>query len=515
MRALAVTALLALMSCTGSVAAAGIEKLLMPGEVIEGHADFEQECTQCHDRGDRSRNSQLCLACHKDIAADSRTRRGYHGRMPNAERAQCNACHSEHQGRKADIVKFSAASFDHKLTDFPLVGSHASAACGSCHVTGKPFREASSECAACHKDRDAHQGQLGRNCGSCHNATAWTDTKFDHSTTKFPLTGSHAQTTCAACHAGNKFAGTPKQCVSCHAIDDVHRGTRGASCSNCHETRSWKTSRFDHAREANFALLGAHSNLQCQQCHRSGDFKAQLPRTCEGCHRSDDAHATRFGGECSTCHTNEAWRPSPFDHSRDAHFALLGSHRDLACHRCHTATLRDHPVGKECSSCHKLDDAHGGTAGLKCEQCHGNDNWSPAIGFDHDLTRFPLVGMHVVVPCAACHENHAFSRTAAGCNDCHSDRDVHRGNLGTACHDCHTPNSWQLWEFDHATTQFPLTGAHEKLQCAQCHREPAAKVQLARDCAACHQQDDVHLGQFGRQCQQCHSTTTFKGGRRR
>jgi hypothetical protein len=26
-------------------------------------------------------------------------------------------------------------------------------------------------------------------------------------------------------------------------------------------------------------------------------------------------------------------------------------------------------------------------------------------------------------------------------------------------------------------------------------------------------QDDVHLGQFGRQCQRCHGIATFKGAR--
>jgi hypothetical protein len=40
-------------------------------------------------------------------------------------------------------------------------------------------------------------------------------------------------------------------------------------------------------------------------------------------------------------------------------------------------------------------------------------------------------------------------------------------------------------------------------------------VKLQSTCIACHRNDDVHLGQFGAQCQRCHSTATFKGASRR
>ena len=36
-----------------------------------------------------------------------------------------------------------------------------------------------------------------------------------------------------------------------------------------------------------------------------------------------------------------------------------------------------------------------------------------------------------------------------------------------------------MWEFDHAKeTGFALSGAHRKLTCADCHREPPKKVKL-------------------------------------
>ncbi|MBK6349948.1 MAG: hypothetical protein IPF50_09085 [Proteobacteria bacterium] len=75
-------------------------------------------------------------------------------------------------------------------------------------------------------------------------------------------------------------------------------------------------------------------------------------------------------------------------------------------------------------------------------------------------------------------------------------------------------NGWNLWQFDHGkSTEFALTGAHSKVACAGCHKQAPDAVKLSQDCAACHSKDDVHLGQFGRQCQRCHVTTTFKAAR--
>ena len=84
---------------------------------------------------------------------------------------------------------------------------------------------------------------------------------------------------------------------------------------------------------------------------------------------------------------------------------------------------------------------------------------------------------------------------------------------GQECAKCHSPNGWRVWEFDHKETGFPLEGAHAKLACAGCHKQPAEEVKLNPNCLSCHEQDDVHLGQYGRQCQRCHSTVTFKGAR--
>ena len=48
--------------------------------------------------------------------------------------------------------------------------------------------------------------------------------------------------------------------------------------------------------------------------------------------------------------------------------------------------------------------------------------------------------------------------------------------LGDACEECHNPNAWSLWMFDHnKQTEFELEGKHEGLECKACHTEPLKK----------------------------------------
>lgn len=510
------TLILILMLLAGTASAGSIESLLMPGKVIAGHAKFEEECSRCHDRADRNRQTALCMACHEAVAQDVRTAKGFHGRIPGIATGQCRACHSEHQGRDADIVNLSRPAFDHARTDFALDGAHRAVDCEACHARGKRYREAPSRCIDCHRKDEPHQGRLGSDCGACHEAGAWRPARFDHGKTRFALRDRHAQLPCDACHLGNRYKDTPMQCASCHAPDDVHRGGRGSDCAACHSTAGWKVSKFDHARETGYALDGAHGGLECRACHTTANMKDPLPRECAGCHRRDDAHATRLGDACEKCHVTSDWQRTTFDHARDARFELLGRHAKLGCHACHTDVVARQKLGTACQDCHRTDDVHGGRLGADCARCHGTESWRAGLVFDHDLTEFPLVGLHVAVPCHECHASPGYQGTAQDCFTCHREDDRHQGSLGKDCEACHSPNGWGIWEFDHAkTARFALLGAHARAACADCHKQPPDIVKLSQDCASCHVQDDVHLGQFGRQCQRCHGTTTFRGARLR
>ncbi len=490
-----------------------LEKLLMPGELASAHAELENDCSQCHDRSDRSRQPALCLACHdhETIAADIRKGQGFHGRA--AGKAQCNACHSEHKGREADIIGFDRGSFDHKRTDFVLTGAHASVACDSCHKEGKKFREASQQCVDCHREDDAHRSKLGTDCAQCHETTAFKPAKFDHAKTRFPLTDAHAPVACAACHRDPGFKDTPMNCADCHSADDVHRGTRGLDCAACHGTADWKTSRFDHGRAANYPLEGKHATLSCDACHRGGDLKAPLPKECSGCHAAADRHAGRFGPACKDCHSQQEWPVPDYDHEQhtESKFGLRGAHEKLDCHACHTGVLKQQQMARDCYGCHAADDAHAGSMGHECQSCHKESGWHDDVRFDHDLAKFPLVGLHVSVPCEECHASRAYRDAPVVCLACHKAKDVHEGRLGEQCESCHNPNGWAFWQFDHGkATEFPLTGAHGRLGCRDCHSEPTRDAALPQDCWSCHYRDDVHDRRFGRDCERCHGTESFR-----
>ncbi len=491
-----------------------VETLLMPGKVSQAHIKQESNCANCHDRSNVRPQSALCLDCHKDVAADVEQRRGYHGRMQNAGAGECRACHTEHKGRAADIVQLDRLQFDHQITDFKLTGAHASLDCAACHAKGEVFRKATPTCIGCHKADDVHRGQFTQSCAECHSSLAWTDAKFDHDQTQFRLTGAHRGLACNACHIGGAYKEAPKSCSGCHATDDEHRGTRGDACAKCHSTEEWKTAKYDHFKETGFELLGAHDRINCTACHRSGNYKDKIPEDCNGCHRADDTHAARFGAKCGDCHDNERWRIASLDHAARYDFELQGVHAKLDCYACHSAVVAVQKLGKQCVDCHRAEDAHGGKLGNACDKCHAQQTWRGELKFDHDLSKYPLLGLHRLVSCAQCHATLAFKGARSGCNDCHSRDDVHKGGLGEKCESCHSPNGWQQWSFDHAQqTHFALTGGHANLQCAACHREAPGTVKTSPVCESCHGQDDRHLGEYGPQCDRCHSTDSWKHAR--
>ncbi|HYE94791.1 MAG TPA: hypothetical protein VD962_01170, partial [Rubricoccaceae bacterium] len=88
--------------------------------------------------------------------------------------------------------------------------------------------------------------------------------------------------------------------------------------------------------------------------------------------------------------------------------------------------------------------------------------------------------------------------------------DSPHGDIDIACEACHTPNAWvplrEDLAFDHdRDTPFALTGRHEQANCRGCHLDLRFdQPDVAPDaCASCHL--DVHRGQLGADCQQCHS----------
>jgi len=500
---LALGPLLAALLAAGSAAAGPLDALVSPGELSHAHADLERDCGKCHRPFEAGAQAQLCLACHEAVAADRLAHTGLHGRSRSAAGDVCRTCHPEHRGRGAALVTLDRASFPHGDTDHPLRGAHTSVPCASCHAAGKKWRDAPADCAACHRGADPHAGRLGEDCARCHGETSWHETRFDHGATRFALEGAHAQVACGACHPTARYTDAPTDCGACHAVDDVHRGRLGADCASCHGVGGWKEVRFDHGK-TRFALRGAHARASCDACHASGAAPSALPTDCGSCHGADDVHEGRNGPRCGDCHGASAWKPAGFDHGR-TRFPLRGAHAAARCESCHTQGVGP-KLETRCAACHGRDDPHRGEQGEDCGRCHGEAGWRDAVSFDHDLARFPLLGLHAVAACEECHSSAAFRGAERTCAGCHAKDDRHERRLGTACETCHNANGWPLWRFDHdARTAFALHGAHERASCESCHRQPVQeRISLPQRCASCHGRDDPHRGGFGARCEDCH-----------
>ncbi|MDH3672961.1 MAG: cytochrome C [Gammaproteobacteria bacterium] len=515
---------LGLPSTTAAFHFGPLEKMVMPGELIKGHAELEKECLNCHVYFKKEAQPDLCLDCHdhRDVAEDIATGRGYHGRL---EDNRCKPCHDEHQGRNMNIAPFDKKTFDHYSTDYPLEGAHVDpkVKCEDCHKPRLKYRDAPSTCYGCHKkdSDDAHKGKKGKDCVKCHVDSNWKEIRFDHSETDFPLEGRHLFLKCDDCHVDERHEGTPKRCYACHKKDDNkkgHKGRRGKKCDTCHIPDKWGMSIFDHARDTEFPLKGKHRRAKCTACHKEPFYKdkVKLKTNCYACHESDDdeeGHKGERGEECETCHTPRDWKRIVFDHNRGTDYPLRGKHREIECKDCHEGVFDKEELKTDCFSCHEQDDAHKGQQGEQCERCHNEQSWKEKVFFDHGLTRFPLLGKHAEAVCEDCHQDTAYKDADIACLSCHkeNDEDVHKRRLGPLCDQCHDPRDWQQWHFDHNTqTDFPLDGEHEGLHCHACHRTRVKKkIRESASCVSCHRADDIHRGDFGRVCERCHVASSF------
>jgi hypothetical protein len=521
------------------------------------------------------------MECHKDLTGRILSGRGLHATYVtrNAKSTECIKCHSEHNGTDFVLIRWdpSPGKFDHSKTGYVLEGKHAVLGCRRCHnpalipasdrerlvALQTTYLGLSKTCVSCHEDK--HRGQLGQDCSRCHNTMEWKISKqFDHSKTKYPLTGAHAHVDCQKCHS--PISGNPQnlnylglkfdKCSTCHT--DPHKGAFPQACESCHSTVSWKRvsidGKFDHSK-TKYPLLGKHVNVACDKCHTNADFKKPIVFSqCADCHKPDP-HGGQFakrtdGGKCESCHTVEGFKPSRFgvtEHQTSA-YPLDGKHATVECTKCHK------PAGKEtqykikfaqCLDCHK-DFHEGEFAGPphnnRCEDCHTVVNGFRPSTFKlaaHKQTRFPLVGAHIAVACVDCHKSAGDSRQKPRykfkeltCTQCH--KDIHKGQfadrmaklnsqgLPAGCEVCHSTKSWkEVSRFDHSNTKYPLTGTHRSVACIACHKPPALEINLRNvdfrkvpnQCADCHA--EAHGHQFAdsnkiTKCESCHNTMKWR-----
>ncbi len=505
-----------------------------PGPLSAAHQALEgDQCKSCHTDG-RALANDKCLACHEPVRRRVAEGKGLHASEKVAGR-DCYLCHTEHKGRGKDILGFGALGgrdrFDHLLAGWPLAGAHAKVACEQCHTKKGTFLGAPASCDGCHKSPHGDLHPSLRRCERCHSLKSWSplaDLQFDHNNpadARYPIEAKHAAVDCASCHpkALYRLGASPPDCLACHKSPHPEGSLFAKQrCALCHSARTdWKTTSFDHARQARFPLDGGHAKVACAGCHAPG--RPKTPRACVGCHA--DPHGGRFDAvkgvkDCSGCHSAKAWPDAHrFDHLRQAGYALTGKHAEAACRRCHrgaspteferlTGIVTD--AGVACMSCHVHENVHKKQfQNGECLRCHvaaGKNQFKPeAIDrFHGPAARFPLTEGHEGVACDGCHKNDVYQGTPVECGPkCHQDK-LHKGTLGDKCTRCHEGGHWPASRFDHDDTAYPLVGHHADVACELCHPARAYRP-TSQKCVACHAGDDAHQGTLGPACERCHT----------
>jgi hypothetical protein len=466
-------------------------------------------CDECHAAGSQTSILALmqapgqpardCSDCHADPHQS-----GF------LQAADCASCHPiKAQGFERTWAKLEVS--DHQALGFPLEEAHASLACDGCHgLATAPYSErfpqrGPDDCAACHTT--PHGGEFAdQGCAQCHDTARFRPSHFggqEHAALGFALDGAHAPLDCTACHEPDldgrmlRFDGLAGDCASCH--EDVHAGSfdagypaqiTGSDCAACHTTASFRLAdqhTFAHGAATGYLLDGEHAQLDCAACHvpdtasserRLGFLAARLRApvsSCANCHV--DVHARAFDQDtgvtdCAQCHSTAGFSSAgaAFDHDRWTGFELRGAHLASECASCHGGPNAERSLGR-------VSEQYPG-ADLSCVRCHTDPHGG------------------------------AFRKAPApnGCAACHDQQD-----FAAAAEDFTEHGAW---------TGFELEGAHERLDCAECHAVRTVPDFLGRhserasgsECADCH--GDPHAGQFlgsgANDCATCHSLESFR-----
>lgn len=343
--------------------------------------------------------------------------------------------------------------------------------------------------------------ELKGDCGACHTAIWQKDHMIDR---------------CLGCHtevdlSTNNFHGIMKaqgKLLGCYGCHTEHNGAN-ASLINFDTTNFPHDSLRFSLNKHKIQLNG--NDFTCSDCH-GVKIQAMDIKRCTDCHTTIDLvfmnqHSADFGPNCLDCHDGVDRFGESFDHQLTG-YPLAGKHGTLICSSCHIGARSATDFAKtsqDCFACHAAQDNHSGSFGQNCAACHAPTGWKPAQ-FEHSATNFPLIGEHLKVECAECHQNNTYKGTPQDCYSCHSLDDDHNGEFGRDCAGCHTPEDWENAQFDHSKSAFPLTGKHINTACAECHKNGQYKG-TSNACADCHIDPAIHQGLFTNLCETCHSTS--------
>ena len=403
-----------------------------------------------------------------------------------------------------------------------------SSGCNACH--GGWFSTMTASCLECHADIgtqiDESRGLHGsvakataQQCSVCHGehhgenfdivnkqsfalAGAPDPLAFEHTLVGFEMDGAHLDLKCSECHThaddavlekgARRYMGLDQDCASCHT--DVHEGRMVVACASCHGQSKWD-GLHSLGHEKQLPLVGGHGDVSCRTCHAEN--------TAHSLEALGAGIAERTVRTCTECHE------SP----HDPDFVAASAH-DL-----------HQPVAQVCVACHAA------------EHTTFRDEHLTLSSEEHARSGFSLDAPHDVPKCAECHdpklttfEERYPGRSNDTCSACHAD--PHGGQFATGpfstgdCTACHDKLHFEPHTFtlaDHELASLPLTGAHARTDCNECHVVPAEDAPrvfrgTAAKCEDCH--EDAHDGFFAAafalapppspgECAACHGTENF------
>jgi hypothetical protein len=295
-------------------------------------------------------------------------------------------------------------------------------------------------------------------------------TRMEHLKSGFALSGAHVQARCEDCHQNGIFAGTPRDCATCHVAGmRLARGnvvkpvqhvpvTPGIGCESCHNTQSFVGARFNHAG----VIPGS-----CATCHARGIGQGKpgnhIPTTasCDACHRiaawlpaTGFDHGGVAAGTCATCHGAGVATGKPASHIPTT----------ASCDSCHRSFRAFRPaamnhtvvIAQQCKGCHNGSYTTQGTQGafakpanhipeaqllngaaLDCNACHAGTTAFNSVVMNHNNSQGNGAGF-----CRSCHatgtnylgrmDRMALTHRSATATDC-SQSGCHRplGTRGT------------------------------------------------------------------------------------
>jgi hypothetical protein len=297
------------------------------------------DCSKCHRKLPGQAKVLMrpsfsaCMDCHEDSHGGQLSGR--------SDRGVCESCHMVAGWKPSTYEKEK-----HNLLPVTLEGKHGEVACAACHGplrpglgpvpaglrTGKAgvaLLGVETECRSCHLDvhngrfEPAGQRPAEDGCRTCHGTNAFVPSTLSvesHDKFRYVLKGGHRAVPCFECHKplaqppssihllkaegvvrDLDFIEPNEHCSDCHldphAGQFAHRTDHGA-CEGCHDVDRFRpASKFDHERDAEFALKGGHAGVACERCHNKtktpeGRQVVVYRRTvteCRDCHRKPEA----------------------------------------------------------------------------------------------------------------------------------------------------------------------------------------------------------------------------------